>query len=145
MYSLKRFLLGKKQFLPVLFAFFGVLMFFPGKTKAQRNISADTVITVTMKNFKFVPNHLQIPAGEKVTLKFQNRGTVTHAFMAGNQLTENLKGFKDGLFFGVQVTKQVNGKTTQKTYGAQSLMLGVKPGKTATLTFTMPDSKTGSY
>ena len=107
--------------------------------------SADSVISITMKNFKFVPSNITIPAGEKVTLKFHNKGTVTHAFMAGNVLTKELEGFKNGLFSGMTVVKKVNGKTSKKTYHDQSLMLGVKPNHTATLTFTMPESKEGSY
>lgn len=119
-------------------------MGFPQVTHAKA-AKQDTVVTLTMKNFKFVPNDIQIPAGEKVRLKFQNKGTVVHAFMAGNGLTQNLKGFKHGMFSGVTVTKKVNGKTSTKTYNNKSLMLGVKPGHSATLTFTMPESKSGSY
>ncbi|HKK45821.1 MAG TPA: cupredoxin domain-containing protein [Balneolaceae bacterium] len=126
-----------------LFATLTLLILTPALVRAQ-SASADTV-AVTMKNFKFVPNQLNIPTGQTVTLKFHNKGTVTHAFMAGTDVTDNLKGFNNGLFSGVHVVKTVNGKTTEKTYGSKSLMLGVKPGHTATLTFTMPESKSGNY
>lgn len=65
--------------------------------------------------------------------------------MAGNVLTKELEGFKHGMFSGVTVVKKVNGKTNKKRYHDQSLMLGVKPDQTATLTFTMPESKEGTY
>jgi len=126
-----------------LFVALTLLILTPDFVSAQ-SAAADTV-EVIMKNFKFVPNQLQIPTGQKVTLKFHNKGTVTHAFMAGTDVTNNLKGFNNGLFSGVHVIKTVNGKTTEKTYGSKSLMLGVKPNHSATLTFTMPKSKSGNY
>lgn len=141
----KAFLWNKTQIITALAMVVGFVYLHPSKAVSQDDVAADTVITVTMKNFKFVPNHLQIPTGEEVRLKFQNKGSVTHAFMAGNHLTEELEGYKDGLFSGVEVTKKVNGKMTKNTYGSQSLMLGVKPGKTATLRFSMPQSKSGTY
>lgn len=115
------------------------------RVRAQSD-SGKNVITVTMKNFKFIPNEINIPTGQKVTLEFHNKGSVVHAFMAGNDLTEELEGYKNGMFSGLTVTKKVNGKTMQKTYKSdESLMLGVKPGHTATLTFSMPESKQGEY
>lgn len=102
-------------------------------------------IDITMKNFKFIPNEIQIPAGQKVTLKFTNRGTVTHAFMAGQKLTKDLKGYKNGLFSGVRVIKKTASSASTHTYGSESLMLEVPAGESATLTFTMPESKKGMY
>lgn len=128
----------------IFFALLTAVIVIPHSLKAQA-APADTVIDVTMKNFKFVPNQLEIPAGERVKLEFHNKGSVTHAFMAGNVLTEELEGYENGLFEGVKVTKSVDGQTTTKTYGPGSLMLGVKPGESASLTFKMPDSKKGMY
>lgn len=133
-----------KMLVSIFFAIATAVIVYPGSLKAQ-TAPADTVIEVTMKNFKFVPNQLEILAGERVKLEFHNKGSVTHAFMAGNVLTEELEGYENGLFEGVKVTKSVNGKTTTKTYGPGSLMLGVKPDQSASLTFTMPDAKIGTY
>lgn len=141
----KSFLRNKNQILTTLAMIAGIVCLRPAKAISKDNVPADTVITVAMKNFEFVPNHLQIPTGEKVNLKFHNKGSVTHAFMAGTDVTDNLKGFNNGLFSGVDVVKTVNGNTTEKTYQTKSLMLGVKPDHTATLTFMMPESKSGAY
>lgn len=102
-------------------------------------------IDITMKNFKFIPSKIQIPAGKTVTLKFTNNGTVTHAFMAGKNLTDDLEGYKNGLFSGVKVIKKTQSSAITRTYGSKSLMLEVPAGETATLTFTMPESKKGTY
>ena len=133
-----------KYIVSIFFTIATAVILYPGSLKAQ-TAPADTVIRVTMKNFSFVPNQLEIPSGERVKLEFHNKGSVTHAFMAGNVLTEELEGYENGLFEGVKVTKSVNGQTTTKTYGSGSLMLGVKPGQSASLTFRMPDAKQGTY
>jgi len=133
-----------KALVTLFFAIVTVVILAPHSLKAQ-TARADTLIRVTMENFSFVPNHLEIPSGERVKLEFHNKGSVTHAFMAGNMLTKKLEGFKQGLFEGVEVTKTVNGKTTQKTYDDKSLMLGVKPGESGSLIFVMPDKKRGTY
>lgn len=140
-------IISNRQYISIVTALIiGFLIVLGSTSKLQaQSTSTDTVITVTMKNFKFIPNKLDIPTGEKVALKFHNKGTVTHAFMAGTDVTDNLNGFKNGLFSGVHVVKTVNGKTTEKTYKNKNLMLGVKPNHFATLTFTMPESKSGTY
>jgi plastocyanin len=37
-------------------------------------------LAVSAKNFEFTPKELKVPAGEEVTVKFTNNGTVAHTF-----------------------------------------------------------------
>jgi uncharacterized cupredoxin-like copper-binding protein len=49
----------------------------PGRPAAAR------VIEITMKEFTFSPRSITVRAGETVTLKFTNVGSLEHEFMAG--------------------------------------------------------------
>jgi len=57
--------------------------------------SADgRVIEITMKEFSFTPRTITLNAGETVTLKLNNVGTVEHEFMAGRLPTAG-KGYAE--------------------------------------------------
>ena len=56
--------------------------------------SRDRVIEITMKEFTFSPRAITLTAGETVTLKLTNIGTLEHEFMAGRAPTPG-KGYAE--------------------------------------------------
>lgn len=124
------------------------------------------VIKVTMNDYGFEPSTITVPAGQKVTLKFTNAGTVKHEFMAGKKIAGEGEGFEHDLFAGVSVNKQKPGEAAEegehsdegesaeegehaggeeqgeKLHGT---MLALKSGKSGSMTFTLPSSKAGTY
>ncbi len=42
---------------------------------------ASTTINVTMTDFQFQPSHFTVPAGQEITFKASNNGTVVHNFV----------------------------------------------------------------
>jgi uncharacterized cupredoxin-like copper-binding protein len=47
------------------------------------NPAEGRIIAITMKEFTFSPRTITVNAGETVTLKLTNEGTIEHEFMAG--------------------------------------------------------------
>lgn len=144
-------------------------------SSAATSSMADTsakVIEVAMKDFAFQPSTLTVPAGQKVTLKFTNTGTVEHEFMAGKKMAGEGEGFENDLFAGVSVKKQKpdetagEGEHSEEAAHAEEgesagedehaggeeqgeehhgTMLALKPEKNGSMTFTVPPSKAGTY
>ncbi len=58
-------------------------------------------IDVTLNEYSFAPEPLQIPAGRPVTLVIRNAGRIPHEFMAGREVTDN--DFRHDLFADLHV------------------------------------------
>lgn len=96
---------------------------------------------VVMKNFKFIPNTLNLPVNKPVKLIFKNKANIVHAFMAGkNGVRADKKGFKKSLFRGVDVKHDGGMAGTNPSF-----MIGVKPHTKASITFTLPAKDKGTW
>lgn len=134
--------------LSFLFAFWFVAI--PVSSGFARN-SHDRVkektIRITMKDFKFVPKKINIPTGEKVVIKFKNKGRMDHEFLAGKDVKKDGMGFKTDFFSNINVKMTVNGKQVSNDRMNKNIgtMMYLKPGQHGTMTFTVPSSKAGRY
>jgi uncharacterized cupredoxin-like copper-binding protein len=126
-----------------------------------------TVIHLKLKDFAFKPDTLRIPAGEPVKIMMKNTGKVTHEFMAGKGgIAASGDGFKQDLFHNVTVhhtggTVEMSGmnmgdmnmsgmkmdsmKMGKMKKMESSFMIDVKPGKKASISFTLPESTKGTW
>jgi uncharacterized cupredoxin-like copper-binding protein len=127
--------------------------------------AADTItINLTLKDFAFKPDTLRIPTGTPVKIMIKNTGSVTHEFMAGvGGIAASGDGFKHDLFHNVTVhhtggtvemgdmdmsdmkmgNMKMGGMKMRKM--ESGFMIDVKPGKQASISFTLPKSKKGTW
>ncbi|MFB6230618.1 MAG: cupredoxin domain-containing protein [Salinibacter sp.] len=117
--------------------------------------STDTtakVIEVTMKDYAYQPSSITVPAGQKVTLKFKNAGTVEHYFVVGDTIAGSKDGFRHNLFSGVSIEKrkQTSGHSEESEKHGEgeehhANEFELPPGGSGAMTFTLPPAKAGTY
>src|SRR6185437_12444921 len=92
-----------KRFAVLLVASFLVigLLAACGGSKSNSSSSGDSSSanqTLEMTEMKFTPNTMTVKAGSKVTIKLENKGTVTHNFsidnVDGNKVSKNVDAGK---------------------------------------------------
>lgn len=103
--------------------------------------TAGRTVELRMGEFAYAPAALSLRAGETVTLRLVNAGTVEHEFMAGARATPS-RGYAEDLLAGV--TLSTSGTDSHGGAGHAGAGVRVPAGKTATVTFTVP-AKAGSY
>lgn len=104
-----------------------------GGSAASASASGRTV-DVNMSEFAFAPATISLKAGETVTLRFKNTGTVEHEFMAGRQAMAGVGYMQDWL----AMAKPGNGGGDMDHKGAG---VRVKPKGSVSLTLTVPVEK----
>ncbi|WP_233992743.1 cupredoxin domain-containing protein [Salinibacter altiplanensis] len=128
-------------------------------SEADRAEADTTVIEVAMVDYAYKPSSINVPAGKPVTLRFTNEGTVEHYFVVGDTIGSSEDGFEQNLFSGVSVTKQKAEDETQEgekqggekqeseeeEEGDHENEFELPPGGSGSMTFTLPESKAGSY
>jgi uncharacterized cupredoxin-like copper-binding protein len=110
-------------------------------------------IEVTLGDYWFKPDTIQVQAGQKVVLQLKNKGTVEHEFMAGNMVSDDMDQFKKDLFSGVSIEKKVPSEGSESGEESneegeeehEGNMMELEPGQSGTMTFTLPESKTGTW
>jgi plastocyanin len=91
-----------------------------GDQKEKQADSPEKIIHIKMSEFSYEPDSLVIPAGKLVRLEFENVGKINHEFMVGHKVTDDVDGFTDDLFEGVEVKMTKNGKPAP----ASAMMMG---------------------
>jgi len=110
-----------------------------------------TVIEMTMNDYAYEPADVTVPAGEPVTLKIENTGTVEHYVVVGDTIASNKDGFEQNLFTGVSIekSKQTEGHDEEEEgheeEGDHGNVFELPPGGSGSMTFTLPASKAGTY
>lgn len=89
-------------------------------------------IEIVMRDFAFSPETVTLRAGEKVTLRFKNIGTLEHEFMAGAE-PEYGKGYLKDWFAGAQLEKSGGHDMGHAGQGVR-----VAPNSTVSVTFVVP-------
>ncbi len=112
---------------------------------------ADT-IEIAMTDYAYEPSEISIPAGQEVTLQFTNDGSVEHYFVVGDSIASSQDGFEQNLFSGVSITKnkQTSGgddeeEEHEEEEGSHDNVFELPPGGSGSMTFTLPESKAGTY
>jgi uncharacterized cupredoxin-like copper-binding protein len=113
-----------------------------------------TVVEMTMKDHAYEPADVTVPAGEPVTLKIKNTGTVEHYFVVGDTIASDGEGVRKNLFRDVSLKKrkQTEGKPEEDDHGEgheeeehHENEFELPPGGRGSITFTLPESKAGTY
>lgn len=125
---------------------------------ASASASTDTdttVVAVTMKNHAYEPSSITVPAGKPVTIEFENTGTAEHYFVAGDTIASDGEGFQENLFSDVSLEKSKEAEEhgeeeehhddehEEEEHHENEFEL--PPGGSGSLTFTLPESKAGTY
>lgn len=105
----------------------------------------DGVVTIELIEHRFVPDQLELPTGEALTLVLHNRGDAAHHVSLGREVvaTEGPDaGFGEDLLAGV--TLRVDPSRARLT-GTPVTTIDVQPGETVTVTFTLPPERAGTW
>lgn len=98
-------------------------------------------IQIELKDFAFKPSRITLKAGQSVTLKLVNSDVVEHELLAGRQANATDGGYREDLFKDVRLEIK-GGKAS--SHGLPGNGVLVEAGKTAEVSFTVPDKK-GTY
>lgn len=123
-------------------AFGAVLLIASACSAPASTASGARTIEIEMKEFAFSPPRLTLNAGEKVTLRFRNAGTVEHEFMAGREARPS-EGFAQDVLAGITLD-MTGGAGHMDGMGHGGGGMRMNAGQAGTLAFVVPDRK-GSY
>ncbi len=114
--------------------------------------SAPDTIEIAMTDYGYEPSEVRVTAGEEVTLRFTNEGSVEHYFVVGDTIASSQDGFEQNLFSGVSITKnkQTDGaddeeEEHEEEEGGHENVFELPPGGSGSMTFTLPAAKAGTY
>jgi len=150
-----------RRHLACLLAAAGALALLGGAAPA-RAASPVHVVTLSLKEFRFVPAQLHFKVGERVKLIIKDAGRTEHEWLAGRGLvnTADRQGFHTDLI--ALLKPRVSGRTYEmekvSTSGTSKMEpsegenverlsseVDVKPGGQAVLRFTVPTSAKGQW
>jgi len=121
-------------------------------SEVTANDTVETVVEVTMTDHAFEPSNVTVPAGEPVTIEFENAGTVEHYFVVGDTIASDGDGVRENLFRGVSLekSKESGGHEEEREEEHEEEEgheneFELPPGGRGSITFTLPDSKAGTY
>lgn len=124
-------------------------------SESARADTAATVVEVTMEDHAYVPSDITVPAGEPVTIAFENAGSVEHYFVVGDTIASDDDGFRENLFSTVSIEKskqteehddeddEHDDEHEEEEHHENEFEL--PPGISGSITFTLPESKAGTY
>ena len=112
-----------------------------------------TVVEMTMKDYAYEPADVTVPAGEPVTLNIKNTGTVEHYFVVGDTIASDGEGVRANLFRDVSLEKRKQTKGEHEEDDGEGHEeeehheneFELPPGGQGSITFTLPESKAGTY
>lgn len=112
-------------------------------------------ITITMEEYRFEPNTVQVKAGQEVRLTLVNKGKEPHELMIGRTLVAHEgrpAGFAQDFFEGITVKAERGGKPIdvkelmEEEEEAHGFMVVLEPGEEpVTIIFTIPSNKVGEW
>ena len=110
----------------------------------------DTIeVTITMDDYRFEPDTLQLETYDVIVLKFINKGTVPHGFIAGELVSAARDGFNQSMFEGVEVQKTVGSQTMttipENSGQLHDAIITLGPEETGRLVFTLPNKNAGVW
>jgi uncharacterized cupredoxin-like copper-binding protein len=156
-----------RTFLLTLLVLYAFLTPITRLSRAESN-----TIQITVGEFYFRPQTIQIKAGQKVRINLINKGKIEHEFMIGCgveegkshmemfnederehshlEKTENLhsevsKRFEKDFFEGVEVVAQTEGGAEFMSVPGHGTMVRLKPESRATIAFTVPADHKGKW
>jgi uncharacterized cupredoxin-like copper-binding protein len=106
------------------------------------------IVEIVMDDYSFEPQEITIPSGEKVELRFINKGDAVHEFLAGKKITEDNEGYREDLFDGIKISKYINDKPVkmdEHSDHSHGVTIEIKPGEEGSLIFTLPANKKGEW
>lgn len=119
---------------------------FAGPSDARPD--ADGVLEVVVDGFEFEPSQLVLPAGEPVTLVFDNRNDFIHHLTVGRSVVEEdgrAVGFREDLFAEVSAVADPPRAWLPPTGTVDTVTINLPARTTVTLEFTLPEDRVGTW
>jgi plastocyanin len=103
---------------------------------------------VVMEGYGFEPTELTVPAGQPITLAFENRDEVTHHVSFGRTPTESggrVVGFGEDLLADLDVRVTPRTALTEPAPPYQGVTVAVTGGQRVTVEVTIPEDRAGTW
>ena len=119
---------------------------------------ADGNITITMTDFRFTPDNIQLKVGQEVTITLINQGDKDHELMAGRMLDVDggeTVGFQEDMFAGMEPMVMMGGMPMEEMEGMEMgddephanafMVLVPESGESASISFTVTEDMVGEW
>ncbi|MFO7779288.1 MAG: hypothetical protein R6V28_13140 [Nitriliruptoraceae bacterium] len=107
----------------------------------------DGVVSVAIEGTEFIPSRLVLPAGEPITLEFENRNDFIHHLAVGRSLQQTEEGaeFSQDLLAGVSAEADPERAWLPPTEEFDNVTLVLPEETTVTYELTLPEDRAGTW
>ena len=107
----------------------------------------DGVVSVAIEGTEFIPSRLVLPAGEPITLEFDNRNDFIHHLAIGRTLEQTEEGaeFAEDLLAGVDAQADPSRAWLPPTEEFDNVTLVLPESSTVTYALTLPEDRVGRW
>lgn len=107
----------------------------------------DGVVSIAIEATEFVPSRIVLPAGEPITLEFENRNDFIHHLAIGRELEQTEAGseFAEDLLAGVDAEADPPRAWLPPTEEFDNVTLVLPEESTVTFELTLPEDRTGTW
>ena len=125
----------------------GVVLFVVVGPGDEARPGPDGVVTVAIEGTEFVPSRIVLPAGEQITLEFDNRNDFIHHLAIGRTLEQTEAGaaFAEDLLAGVNADADPARAWLPPTEDFDNVTLVLPEESTVTYEFTLPEDRVGTW
>jgi hypothetical protein len=104
-------------------------------------------VTIAIEGTEFIPSRLVLPAGEPITLAFENRNDFIHHLAIGRTLQQTEAGaeFSEDLLSGVDAEADPARAWLAPTEGFANVTLVLPERSTVTYELTLPEDRVGTW
>ena len=125
----------------------GVVLFVVVGPGDEARPGPDGVVTVAIEGTEFVPSRIVLPAGEQITLEFDNRNDFIHHLAIGRTLEQTEAGaaFAEDLLAGVNADADPARAWLPPTEDFDHVTLVLPEESTVTYELTLPEDRVGTW
>lgn len=107
----------------------------------------DGVVSIAIEGTEFIPSRLVLPAGEPITIEFDNRNDFIHHLAIGRTLEQTEVGaeFAEDLLAGVNAQADPPRAWLPPTEEFDNVTLVLPEETTVTYELTLPDDRAGTW
>ncbi len=125
----------------------GVLLFVLLGSEDEARPGPDGVVDIAIEGTEFIPSRVVLPAGEPITLEFDNRNDFIHHLAIGRSLQQTEEGaeFSEDLLAGVDAEADPERAWLPPTEQFDNVTLVLPESSTVTYEVTLPEDRVGTW
>jgi len=125
----------------------GVVLFVLVGSDDDARPGPDGVVSVAIEGTEFLPSRIVLPAGEEITLEFDNRNDFIHHLAIGRSLRQTEAGaeFAEDLLAGVDADAEPTRAWLAPTEEFANVTLVLPESSTVSYELTLPEDRVGTW